>query len=62
MQHRLSLAKLRSGNRDLRIETGRHCVPKIQEHQRLCQYCSSNEIENEFHFLFTCNLKLFEAV
>ena len=28
MQHRQAVAKLRSGNHDLRIETGRHCVPK----------------------------------
>ena len=29
--HRQSVAKLRSGNHDLRIETGRHCVLKIRE-------------------------------
>ena len=36
--------------------TGRHCVPKIPENLRICPYCSSNEIEKEFHFVFHCNL------
>ena len=50
--HRQSVAKLRSGNHDLRIETGRHCVPKIPENLKICQNCSSSEVENEIHFLF----------
>ena len=52
--HRKSVAKLRSGNHDLRIETGRHCVPKIPENLRICQNCSSSEVE-EIHCLFYCN-------
>ena len=32
MQHRQLVAKLRSGNHDLRIETWRHCIPKVPEH------------------------------
>ena len=31
MTHRKALAKLRSGNHNLRIESGRHCIPKIPE-------------------------------
>ena len=56
MQHRQLVAKLRSGNHDLRIETGRHCIPKVPEHLRICKFCSDNEVENESHFLFSCNL------
>ena len=41
---------------DLKIETGRHCVPKIPESMRICSHCSSNEVENEIHFVFHCNL------
>ena len=52
LQHRQSVAKLRSGNHDLRIETGRHFVPKIPENVEICQHCSSNNIENEMHFIF----------
>ena len=55
MTHRKALAKLRSGNHNLRIESGRHCIPKIPENLRICQFCSSNQIENEIHFLLYCN-------
>ena len=54
-KHRKAVAKLRSGNHNLRIESGRHCTPKIPEHLRICHYCHSNEIENETHFLLYCN-------
>ena len=52
-KHRRAVAKLRAGNYNLRIETGRclHSTPKLPEHLRICQYCSSNEV----HFLFSCN-------
>ena len=56
MQHRQLVAKLRSGNHDLRTETGRHCIPKVPENLRICKFCSDNEVENESHFLFSCNL------
>ena len=53
-----AVAKLRLGNynlRWLRIENGRHSTPKLPEHLRICQCCSSNEVENEVHFLLSCN-------
>ena len=69
LQHRQSaVAKLRSSNHDLRIETGRHCLPKIPENVRICRHCSSNNIENELHFIFDCSLhshareKLFDDI
>ena len=43
--HRKALAKLKAGNHNLRIESGRHCLTKIPEDLRICQYCSSNEIQ-----------------
>ena len=58
VHHRQSVAKLRSGNHNLRIETSRHCVPKIPENLGICQNCSSREVENEIHFLFYCNLSV----
>ena len=54
MKHKRAVAKLRSGNHSLRIESGRHCVPKLPECLRICQHCHSNQIENENHFLFHC--------
>ena len=40
------VAKLRLGNYNLRIESGIHSTPKLPEHLR---------IENEVHFLLSCN-------
>ena len=57
MQHRQAVAKLSSGNHDLRIETGRYCVPKTPENLRICQHCLSNDAEHETHFLFECSLQ-----
>jgi len=55
-KHRRAVANLRAGNHNLRIETGsRHSTPKLPGHLRICQYCSSNEVENETHFLLFCN-------
>ena len=55
LKHGRAVAKLRSGNHSLRIESGRHCVPKLPEYLRICQHCRSNQIENENHFLFHCD-------
>ena len=54
-KHRRAVAKLRAGNHNLRIETGRHSTPKLPEHLRICQYCSLNEVENEANFILFCN-------
>ena len=54
-KHRRAVAKLRAGNHNLRIETGRHSTPKLPEHLRICPYCSSNEVENEARFILFCN-------
>ena len=42
-------------NYNLRIENERHSTPKLPEHLRICQCCSSNEVENEVHVLLSCN-------
>ena len=55
LKHRQAVAKLRSGNHRLRIETGRHYIPKLPESLRICKYCRSNQIEDENHFLFHCD-------
>ena len=50
-----AVAKLRLGNYNLRIENGRHSTARLPKHLRICQCCSSNEVENEVHFLLSCN-------
>ena len=53
-RHRVAISKFRLGSHHLRIETGRHTVPKTPKNLRLCHVCQTNEIEKEPHFLFSC--------
>ena len=38
------------------IETGRYTVPKTPEYLRICSLCQANEVENEFHVMFSYTL------
>ena len=53
-KERSILAQLRAGILPLEIETGRYI--NIPAEERLCKCCSLNVTEDEFHFLFVCNL------
>ena len=53
--HRRVLAKFRSCNLPLAIETGRYTRPKAPVHERVCKYCNSNSVEDETHFLVDCD-------
>ena len=53
--HKTIICKLRLGNHKLRIETGRHTVPKTPEHLRTCQLCNTFDVENETCFLIKCS-------
>ena len=44
------LAQLRMGILPLTIETGRFINQPLE--QRLCKICDSNEVEDEWHFIF----------
>ena len=47
--------KLRIGSHKLAIETGRHRRPvPIEASKRLCTFCDSREVEDEFHFVLCC--------
>jgi hypothetical protein len=52
---RSALTKLRISAHTLRIETGRYSRPPLDRNERKCQLCNSNDIEDEFHFIFICN-------
>ena len=52
--HKKCINKFRLGNHKLPIETGRHTVPNTPENLRTCSFCLSDEVENEYHFLFPC--------
>ena len=54
--HKECRNKFRLGNHKLRIETERLTVPKTPENLRICSFCHSDEVENEYHFLFPCTV------
>ncbi len=45
---------LRTGELSLRINTGRW--GRLLRQDRICEYCSLNVVEDEFHFLLICPL------
>ena len=53
VEKRISLSKIRLSNHDLMIEEGRHL--KLEVNQRNCPFCPGNLLEDESHFLLTCN-------
>ncbi len=53
-KHRSDLAWDRCGILPLEIEYGRWQNKPVEE--RICKVCESGEVENEFHFIFSCTL------
>ncbi len=53
-KYRSSLTKLRVSSHPLGIEKGRYTRPKTPRHQRICDRCDVNAIDDEFHFVINC--------
>jgi hypothetical protein len=51
-KYRIALTKFRLSSHSLAIETGRY--QNIPQHDRKCNLCNLNAIENEYHFLLVC--------
>lgn len=51
-EDRKNVCKMRISNHFLEIERGR--FKNIKRENRICQYCTSNELEDETHFFFKC--------
>ena len=51
---RIVLTRWRLSSIDINIENGRH--QNIPRHERLCNHCTLNEIEDERHVIFICPL------
>ena len=48
--------KFRTSNHKLAIETLRYKHPVVPREQRLCEFCNQNEIEDEYHMIFSCKI------
>ena len=50
-----NLTRFRLSAHNLAIDTGRYTRPVTPSHERFCQVCQQNFVEDEIHFLFQCN-------
>ena len=46
----------RTSNHKLAIEALRYKRPVVPREQRLCEFCNQNEIEDEYHTIFSCKI------
>ena len=51
-----TLARLRMSSHKLEIEKGRHTRPKTELNLRTCQRCCRPVIDDEMHFLVSCDV------
>ena len=55
-EKRKLFTKLRISSHDLHIETGRYSKPnKTPVEERICTFCSSNKVEDEYHTIMECS-------
>lgn len=52
---RSALTRLRVSSHRLRIESGRYGRGRVERHERTCQFCDTNELEDEYHFVLKCS-------
>ena len=62
IKYQKALSRFRSSSHHLRIETGRHTVPITPLLNRICQHCSSLEIDDEIHMLLRCEFHVDERL
>ena len=53
-EHKRAIAKLRSSDHALEIEKGRH--KETLRPERTCKLCNNGQVEDEEHFLLSCNI------
>ena len=52
---RITLSRYRSGSHNLKIESGRFCVPKLDREFRTC-LCNNSDLQTLRHCLLSCSL------
>ena len=51
---RRCITMFRVSDHNLEIELGRKKTPKVPLHERICRRCDMNEIDDEWHLIFSC--------
>ena len=54
-RYQMNIARFRVSSHQLAIEKGRHQLPVIPPHERLCHYCTKGKVDDELHFLLQCD-------
>ena len=55
-RHQQALTRLRVRSHNLHIERGRHCRPVTPRNERLCNFCSLDQVDDEKHFSMSCKI------
>jgi hypothetical protein len=53
---RRALCQIRISAHELKIERDQYKKPYVERSQRICEKCSSNQTEDEFHLIINCPL------
>ena len=59
---RLAMAKIRTSNHRLPIETGRYRQNRVPREERLCTKCDSGQVGDEYHFILVCSNPILKAL
>ena len=51
---RVAISRLRLSSHQLRIETGRYSLNRVDREKRICTLCNKSDIEDEYHFVLVC--------
>ena len=53
--YRCLFSRIRLSSHSLRIVTGRFSQNRLNRNERICLYCNSGDIDDEFHFICICS-------
>ena len=59
---RLAMARIRTSNHRLPIETGRYRQNRVPRDERVCTKCDSGLVGDEYHFILVCSNPILKAL
>ena len=59
-KYRRAICQIRASSHHLGIEVGRHTKPITPLEKRICCYCSSKNIDDEYHYVIDCTFNSHE--
>ena len=59
---RIAIARIRTSNHRLPIETGRYGQNRVPREERVCTKCDSGQVGDEYHFILVCSSPILKAL